>query len=188
MSTEEVRALGYDPDTVWPAPADEFGEGVYFGVLDVFHQLHCLDMLRRTAWPSYYGDMREKKKNTPLKWEDHLLHCTYDVMRSIMCHADVEVIVGQKFKGWPGLNLNFASTKKCRNFEEILDWKETNTIHQKAPWSEYPDRPIIEMDPEGILTPYGDHSGLEEYAASHGIDLDVPDELEWQPHEERPAQ
>lgn len=180
--------MGYDPDTVWPAPADEFGEGVYFGVLDVFHQLHCLDMLRRTAWPSYYGDMREKKKNTPLKWEDHLLHCTYDVMRSIMCHADVEVIVGQKFKGWPGLNLNFASTKKCRNFEEILDWKETNTIHQKAPWSEYPDRPIIEMDPEGILTPYGDHSGLEEYAASHGIDLDVPDELEWQPHEERPAQ
>ncbi|KUL82878.1 hypothetical protein ZTR_09028 [Talaromyces verruculosus] len=145
-------------------------------------------MLRRTSWPSYYGDMREQKKHTPLKWEDHLLHCTYDVMRSIMCHADVEVIVGQKFKGWPGLNLNFASTKKCRNFEDILEWKEMNTIHQKAPWSEFPDRPIIEMDPEGILTPYGDHRGLEEYAASHGIELEIPDELAWQPHKDQPVE
>ncbi|OKL58748.1 hypothetical protein UA08_06302 [Talaromyces atroroseus] len=182
LSADEVRRLGYDPATVWPAPKDEFGEGVYYGVIDVFHQIHCLNALRQTAFPQYYGDMREKNKHSPLKWDDHLLHCSYAVLRSLMCHADLEVIVGQKFTGWPGLNMNFASTKQCRNYEEILEWKEANSIiPHETKWTEFPDQPIIEMDPEGVLTPYGNHLGLEDYALSQGIELDIPPELAWQP-------
>ncbi|PYH90973.1 hypothetical protein BO71DRAFT_443520 [Aspergillus ellipticus CBS 707.79] len=181
LSADEVRKLGYDPDTVWPAPKDEFGEGVYYGVVDVFHQIHCLNMMRHSAFPAYYGDVRERTKHVPLKWDDHLLHCQYAVLRALMCHADVEVQIGQKFKGWPGLNMNFASTKSCRDFEQILDWKEANVIKQKAPWSEYPDVPIIEQDPEGVLTPYGNHLGLEDYADSQGITLKIPTDLAWQP-------
>ncbi|KAH8703975.1 hypothetical protein BGW36DRAFT_355361 [Talaromyces proteolyticus] len=191
LNADEVRRIGYDPAATWPAPKAEFGEGVYYGVIDVFHQLHCLDILRRTAWPEYYGDMRKNKKYTPIKWEDHLLHCTYVLMRSLTCHADMEVIIGQKFEGWPGLNLNFASTKQCRNFEEILEWKEANTIHQRTPWSVYPEEPIIEQSPEGVLTPYGNHMGLEDWVNSQGIELEIPSGLEWQPtksnYHERPG-
>ncbi|KAH8691327.1 hypothetical protein BGW36DRAFT_431876 [Talaromyces proteolyticus] len=181
LNADEVRRLGYDPDTVWPAPKDEFGEDVYYGVVDVFHQIHCLNVLRQSANPAYYGDLGEQTKHTPLKWEDHMLHCQYAVLRGLMCNADIEVIVAQKFRGWPGLNINFASTKKCRNFEDILNWKEENSIVSKAPWSEWPDRPIIEQDPEGVLTPYGNHLGLEDWAYSQGIELKMPEDLSWQP-------
>ncbi|GKZ73877.1 hypothetical protein AnigIFM50267_010816 [Aspergillus niger] len=181
ITAHEVRQLGYDPATVWPAPTDEFGPGIYYGVIDVFHQIHCLNMMRKSAFPAYYGDLREQYKHIPLKWDDHLLHCQYTVLRALMCHADVEVQVGQKFKGWPGLNMNFASTKSCRDFEQILTWKEANALKPKGPWTEYPDVPIIEQDPEGVLTPYGNHMGLEEWADSQGITLNIPPDLEWQP-------
>ncbi|KAI7972940.1 hypothetical protein EIK77_001514 [Talaromyces pinophilus] len=182
LSAEEVRRIGYDPAATWPAPESDFGEDVYYGVLDVFHQLHCLNNLRKTTWPEYYGDMRKKMIHTPINWDHHLTHCTYVLMRSITCHADLEVLVGQKFAGWPGLNLNFGSTKMCRNFDEILKWKEDHTIRQTGPWTEYPDRPIIEQSPEGILTPYGNHLGIEDWAESQGISLAIPSGLEWQPN------
>ncbi|CRG87888.1 hypothetical protein PISL3812_04909 [Talaromyces islandicus] len=182
LTADEIRRIGHDPATVWPAPKNEFGEDVYFGVIDVFHQIHCLNALRQTAFPKYYGDIREKRKHNPLKWDDHLLHCTYTVLRSLMCHADLEIQVGQKFTGWPGLSMNFASNKQCRNYEEILNWKEANVIVPKlSNWTEYPDRPIIEMDPEGVMTPYGNHLGLEDWAISQGIELDIPPDLAWQP-------
>jgi hypothetical protein len=183
LTADEVRQLGKDPATVWPAPKDEFGEGVYYGLIDIFHQTHCLNMLRKSAFPEYYGDVKKKHKHDPLKYDEHLLHCTYALLFNIMCHADVEVMVGHKFKGWPGMQMDFTSTKKCRNFQEILEWKERFEIIQKAPWSEYPDQQIVEMDPEGILTPYGVHLGLEEFADSENVELDIPSDLAWQPKE-----
>ncbi|KAF3484390.1 uncharacterized protein GIQ15_03714 [Arthroderma uncinatum] len=168
LSVDEVRRLGYDPATVWRAPKDQFGEGVYYGHINVFHQIHCLDLLRSTAWPAYYGDLREKAKDIPLGWDDHLLHCQFILLRALLCHADIEVTVFQKFKGWPGINANFASTKMCRNFKDILEWKEANELKTKGEWTEYPDHPIVEVDPEGVLTPYGNHDGLKEWMAREG--------------------
>ncbi|KAK2877175.1 hypothetical protein FQN49_001369 [Arthroderma sp. PD_2] len=173
LDIDEVSRLGYDPATVWRAPKDQFGEGVYYGLINVFHQVHCLDIFRKTAWQSYYGNLWEKNKDIPLGWDDHLLHCQFILLRTLLCHADVEVNVFQKFKGWPGINANFASNKMCRNFKDILEWKEANELRTKGEWTEYPDHPIIEVDPEGVLTPYGIHDGLLAWMERIGKNLSI---------------
>jgi len=74
----------------------------------------------------------------------------------------LEITVFQKFRGWPGLNANFQKDKKCRNFQDILEWKEKHEIIPKRAWTEYPDTPIIEQDPEGIVAPLGQHYSRKE--------------------------
>lgn len=171
LTTEEVVRLGWDPKTLWPVPQEELeGDEVrYWGLIDVFHQVHCLNELRKTAFPAYYGDRREKHKFVPLPYEDHLLHCQYSLLKAVTCHADLEISIYQKFKGWPGINLNFQKDRKCRNFEDILEYQESHQIIPKGANTEYPDTPIIEQDPEGVLAPIGHHYSRQETIEMFGI-------------------
>lgn len=164
FTADEVIRSGWDPETLWPVPPEELeGDEVrYWGLIDVFHQIHCLNELRMTAFPAYYGDRRGKHKFVPLPYEDHLLHCQYAILKALTCHADLEISVFQKFKGWPGVNVNFQKDRKCRNFQDILEFKETYQIVPKRAGTEYPDTPIIEQDPEGVLSPIGYHYSRKE--------------------------
>jgi hypothetical protein len=48
LSRDEVIGLGQDPDKAvkWPENFG-FGSNAYAARIDVFHQIHCLDSLRR---------------------------------------------------------------------------------------------------------------------------------------------
>ncbi|KAH8894376.1 hypothetical protein GQ53DRAFT_587025, partial [Thozetella sp. PMI_491] len=132
LTEEELIKMGKDPESVWPWPAGTDGyqgaEPTYAGLIDVFHQTHCLDMLRRTAWPEYYGDLKAIYSNMTFPFEDHLLHCQYLLLNVITCHADVEVATFHKIKGFKGPFVNFEMDRKCRSFSDILSWKEENQV------------------------------------------------------------
>lgn len=93
LKKEDVEQIGKNPDDVVKLP-DDFGLGeAYAGRLDIFHQIHCLDALRREAYFEYYYS-----KSYPSGWNDttemhrlHLSHCVEYLLRSVVCQASTDV-------------------------------------------------------------------------------------------------
>ena len=48
------------------------------------------------------------------------------LLQTLMCHADLDMITSGKVRGAPGPFPDFSVEQKCRDFEEILRWKEEN--------------------------------------------------------------
>lgn len=138
----------------FPPSAD--GEaGKYLATWDVFHQIHCLNWLRKaTNWEYYYGD----HKPGPV-YKTHQKHCIHMILQSLMCSADVDMItfewmeghdsrvddlVGdhdEKMQGHDHDNpfekrahanqaaipaANFHVHKMCRNFPALVEWAKKN--------------------------------------------------------------
>ncbi|KAF2161257.1 hypothetical protein M409DRAFT_28296 [Zasmidium cellare ATCC 36951] len=131
------------PETAVKAP-ESWGRGddAYIFQLDVFHQIHCLNWLRKDLnWEYYWGDERPSQW-----WLDHRAHCIHILLQTLMCHADLDIVpynwVPRHGQG-PELvpDPDFNVVKMCRNFEAVVAWAETNQVedaqekrkHLKAP-------------------------------------------------------
>ncbi|KAF2396659.1 hypothetical protein EJ06DRAFT_228265 [Trichodelitschia bisporula] len=154
ITEDEVRKMGKDPKKSWPWPKVDAPEGSYMGIIDIFHQVHCLDMFRRTAFPEYYGNLREMYKDELFPFDDHLLHCQYTLVQALTCHADLEVILFNKIKGLSGPFADFSVEKKCRNFDDIMAWQDAHQI--KPQGNEYKETPdgIEQIDGTGNAFPW----------------------------------
>lgn len=93
--------------------------------VDVFHQIHCLNMIRQELHFEYYYS------NTPmtLMRKTHAQHCLYMLLQSIICTADLGIItynwIGEGYLPFQ----DFGLQKKCRDFEAILDWQRVNEVN-----------------------------------------------------------
>jgi len=135
------KSIHFEPDTAG-------NPGKYIATYDVFHQIHCLNWLRKSVnWEYYYGD--EKPTETYLM---HQKHCIHMLLQSLMCNADVDVVtfewmeghderveglvkgkkdggVGIQKRGNPQDAIpaaNFNVHKMCRNFSALLEWAKKN--------------------------------------------------------------
>ncbi|EKG18674.1 hypothetical protein MPH_04067 [Macrophomina phaseolina MS6] len=129
ISREEVIAIGKDPDQAVRYP-ESFGLGeAYAARIDVFHQIHCLDALRREAYfDHYYGDKYPTFNATTKLHKAHLSHCIYYLLQNIMCQANVDIYTHV----WTDTILqpfpDFQISHKCKDFDAILDWQEQNSL------------------------------------------------------------
>lgn len=88
LSREEVIKMGKDPDYTVLMPEEfGFGAGMHAGFMDVFHNIHCLDFLRREAYSDYYG----ASAKSPLG-KQHLDHCVEILLEDFLCRPNMEVI------------------------------------------------------------------------------------------------
>ncbi|EHK98252.1 hypothetical protein M7I_6019 [Glarea lozoyensis 74030] len=104
ISREQVIAMGKDPSEAVAIP-DSWGHGSdkYFGRIDVFHQIHCLDALRREShFEHYYGKTATTDVYTHV-WTDTLDHAFPD----------------------------FNTEHKCKDFGQILEWQDKNAIDEE---------------------------------------------------------
>ncbi|KAJ7694807.1 hypothetical protein B0H17DRAFT_1056873 [Mycena rosella] len=106
------------PNKTHPIPGDEEN---YIVELDVFHNLHCLNMIRKRIHSDYYPDS--------LKMEiSHMDHCIDWVRQSLMCAGDTSVIVWQ----WdPAQNITTFQgdvAHTCRNFDKLREWGKSHKI------------------------------------------------------------
>ncbi|KAH7134929.1 hypothetical protein B0J11DRAFT_424681, partial [Dendryphion nanum] len=110
-------------------------EGEYIVQFEVFHQLHCLNSLRKSIYRDRFpemnvlnADMTVNKTNV-----NHYEHCLDRIRQGIMCHADVATIHwdwkdGSQLPfpipaGRNGINMiNMETTHVCRDFERIKRW------------------------------------------------------------------
>lgn len=61
--------------------------------IDVFHQLHCLNALRKALVMNYdYYWGAKWGFEPPLMFTTHLEHCMDILRQNIMCHSDVDAI------------------------------------------------------------------------------------------------
>ncbi|KAH8585369.1 hypothetical protein B0O99DRAFT_559710 [Bisporella sp. PMI_857] len=99
----------------------------YLGTLGVFHQLHCLDYIRKYMYPDYYHSAE-----TPMRNRQHVDHCIDEIRLSILCHGDISVITW----GWKDTEAtpyaNFKVEHECRNWDSILGWTKAHQADQSA--------------------------------------------------------
>ncbi|EED15383.1 conserved hypothetical protein [Talaromyces stipitatus ATCC 10500] len=108
--------------------------GFYVIEIDVFHQLHCLNYIRKALYPDrYMHEFRdaydtEGKRNYSGHDARHYDHCIDSIRLAMMCHADISIIPWQfdPAKEYPTPKLEVAHT--CRNFDAVHDWAKSRAV------------------------------------------------------------
>ncbi|KAF7532345.1 hypothetical protein G7054_g8011 [Neopestalotiopsis clavispora] len=157
IKTEEVIAIGKDPTLTVRAPEEwGFGPDAHLGVLDVFHQIHCLNALRRGVYYEHYfaPSMGDIKTDV---FFNHMGHCMSILLQNIMCSASLDVITHSEyprhlkatsyFELATGANVvedwvkghrlpvpDFSIQHQCRDIEAVVEWQAENSIDYEV-WS-----------------------------------------------------
>ncbi|KAJ4147382.1 hypothetical protein LMH87_001904 [Akanthomyces muscarius] len=126
--------------------------------LDVFHQLHCLNMLRQSIYPLRYNSsiVRQDGSIDFLGWA-HLDHCIEALRESLTCSVDVSVV---PYRWHPDTKIaepDIRSMHMCRNFTKIRDWAFDRFISMTSKREHVEDGVVVDYsdvgsDPEAVLT------------------------------------
>ncbi|KAF7865303.1 hypothetical protein EAF04_006280 [Stromatinia cepivora] len=98
-------------------------EDRYMVVLDVFHQLHCLNFVREAFYPERYGRSLYYPNGTLnyCIWR-HIDHCIDHVRQSLMCSADVAPIPVQWNNETRSMRPRVDSMHTCKNYDKLKEW------------------------------------------------------------------
>ncbi|KAJ4398918.1 hypothetical protein N0V85_006163 [Neurospora sp. IMI 360204] len=107
------------PNQTLPIPGDEDG---YIAGLKVYHQLHCLDLIRKHFYPDRYGGDRDMTEQQRKEYWIHLEHCIDNLRQAIMCCSDISTIPWIYMER---VHANFPSAKTthiCQDFDKLTEW------------------------------------------------------------------
>ncbi|KAK8030712.1 hypothetical protein PG990_000446 [Apiospora arundinis] len=139
----QIRAMGKDPATVAKLEDEDWGLGddSYVTILDVYHQLHCLNTLRQLAYPEYYANSTHqhspsassKKENNMKKRRSEILaihvnHCVDMLMQAIQCSGNVNLITMHWVEEQPYPFPDMSVNRQCINFDKLSQWRKENTL------------------------------------------------------------
>ncbi|KAL8387062.1 hypothetical protein RB595_010184 [Gaeumannomyces hyphopodioides] len=134
--------------TTRPGTPHPWSAGGYVGVTEVFHHLHCLNVLRQYIWRDAYaapGVDDDNSERPPLPAmlrhgdsREHTDHCVDTLRQALMCSADVTPYLVYAGDGdgadgggsWPPKNAqeDFQALHKCRRFEPLLEYIRDNGL------------------------------------------------------------
>ncbi|KAL9584052.1 MAG: hypothetical protein Q9212_002351 [Teloschistes hypoglaucus] len=123
LSEEEYLRLGHPLDENVVRLDENQGGGIFAG-LEVYHQMHCLNLIRQYTYPEYYRNRSVTFTDPPELLRTHVDHCIEMLRQKLTCDADVGVIthnwVAQRETPWP----NFNTLHQCRNWDAVVEWSE----------------------------------------------------------------
>lgn len=90
--------------------------------LDVFHQIHCLNRLRKLLYPQVYHTDISSGSEESADALNHLEHCVESLRQSLQCSSDISTIYWQWSPKFQHMLGNPATTHTCRDFEHIREW------------------------------------------------------------------
>ncbi|CZT18450.1 uncharacterized protein RCC_04295 [Ramularia collo-cygni] len=126
IPVEEIQGLNRSESDHLRHVPPEIGTN-YVGILEVFHQLHCLNMIRMYTWYQVdkFSGIPDGLSMSPLKNRMHIDHCIESLRISLMCAGDVTPLLIRE--GGPvGSKADFNTHHRCRNFEKLNDWIDNN--------------------------------------------------------------
>ncbi|KAJ5495554.1 hypothetical protein N7539_000670 [Penicillium diatomitis] len=100
------------------------------GLLEGFHQIHCLNLIRqytyREEW-DYSSEASWHGGPEMVRW--HVDHCIETLRMNLMCTADVTpYLIWNDPAGFNGESPSFNTLHKCRKWEPIVEWVKQNVI------------------------------------------------------------
>ncbi|EXJ72558.1 uncharacterized protein A1O5_03704 [Cladophialophora psammophila CBS 110553] len=137
LTVDEAKKSGLELDRVMVG--EDYGGPGYVAFVEVTHQIHCLNLLRRGLWFNYeyyqshsIGEFADGDRIVKL----HIGHCLDTLRQALMCSSDTGLLpfvwVGNPPKQFP----DFFREHKCRNFEPILEFAKRREVkaleHMKA--------------------------------------------------------
>ncbi|KAL2066330.1 hypothetical protein VTL71DRAFT_2401 [Oculimacula yallundae] len=129
MITPEELKLVEKPETSVKVTDPKTGKEGYRIGIEVFHQLHCLNLIRKSTHPEVYGGKDDFKEENKDKIRTHLDHCLEMMRMNIMCQVDIGVITFHEKPDMPGDPWPDFSTKHvCRDFDAVRKWALDNTV------------------------------------------------------------
>ncbi|KAK0625826.1 hypothetical protein B0T14DRAFT_421374, partial [Immersiella caudata] len=133
-------------------------DGYWVTGLDVFHQVHCLNQVRKALYPEYYPPTQSGRVNK-LHWE----HCLDYVRQAIMCNADISPVTSTWYETAQTFGPNFRTLHTCKNLDALLEWslkRTTDARKGQGPGSETAKDPGMVVD--------GERGGLATGGHEHG--------------------
>ncbi|KAL8296282.1 hypothetical protein RB597_005629 [Gaeumannomyces tritici] len=94
--------------------------GHYYATVEMFHQLHCLDITRKYIWRDDYKNV-DTFQNPPEIVLEHVDHCIDLLRQYIMCHEDLGLLFYTN-RGRKQPEARVSTTHTCRNFSQIAEW------------------------------------------------------------------
>ncbi|KAE8444189.1 hypothetical protein EG329_000786 [Mollisiaceae sp. DMI_Dod_QoI] len=128
ITDQELDIIGM-PKTHLRAKHPKTGVEGYRVGLEVFHQLHCINLLRQVTYKDYYVELGNGNfASGDEELQMHTDHCLEILRMNVQCNADVGVFTFYLLEGdplpWPELN----SWHQCRNFNAVRDWALDNSV------------------------------------------------------------
>ncbi|KAI1085723.1 hypothetical protein F5B20DRAFT_575231 [Whalleya microplaca] len=128
ISREEMIKLGLNPDTSLAITDPRNGKPGYRVAIEVFHQLHCLNLMRQNVYKDYYTPLGGDTAAPTEDLNGHLDHCIDALRQFVMCQGDIGVFsFHYPFNDgdpWP----NYSTSHTCRNFDSIRQWAVDHTV------------------------------------------------------------
>ncbi|KAF5964105.1 hypothetical protein FBULB1_12969 [Fusarium bulbicola] len=139
ITETEVRRLGKDPELLVKFPQEYgLGDNAYMAQIDMFHQIHCLNLLRHMAWAEYSRNGTAKKPFSDLHWI-HVSHCTDILMQNLMCNGNLDIITFNWVETQSNPFPDFAVNHQCRDFDAIYEWQDKHSVPKE--WGRNVTRP-----------------------------------------------
>ncbi|KAL0568460.1 hypothetical protein V5O48_013525 [Marasmius crinis-equi] len=115
ITTQDAELIPWKTVRI-PGDPKHYAVGIY-----VFHQLHCLNMIRKAFHPEYY----------PAVEQFHIDHCIEHLRQSLICSSDVSLIVWQWSSEKNRSVFQSGTPHTCRNFDKIAEWakKPEHRLH-----------------------------------------------------------
>ncbi|QPC80430.1 hypothetical protein HYE68_011182 [Fusarium pseudograminearum] len=121
ITRDELDNLGLDPSSLTIKDPKTGKTGYRVGI-QVFHQLHCLNLLRQATHSDYYSHTGGDIDVDPEDLRGHLDHCIEFLRTNIMCQSDTGVFPFRYYDGYEGHWPDFSTLHTCRNFSAIREW------------------------------------------------------------------
>ncbi|KJA18657.1 hypothetical protein HYPSUDRAFT_106902, partial [Hypholoma sublateritium FD-334 SS-4] len=129
LTREDLLEIGKQ-DTPSKVKFSEADGGGYMAALEVAHELHCLNVLRKYLHFDYYG--KEDPfftESEPKTYRKHLEHCIEILRQSLMCTAHNNMITFEWVRGFSTPYPDFNTRHICRDFEKIISWQNAHGVH-----------------------------------------------------------
>jgi hypothetical protein len=131
ISAEEMAKINMPTENALFITDPDTGKQGYRVALEVFHQLHCLNLLRQNRFHGHYTQMDGDVAAPEEDLVGHLDHCIDALRQLIMCTSDVGVFpfyYETPDDPWP----NYSTPHTCRNYENVRQWAVEHGV-RKSP-------------------------------------------------------
>ncbi|GFG19483.1 hypothetical protein IFM5058_10134 [Aspergillus udagawae] len=118
-------------------------DGYWLTGLDVIHQMHCLNKIRKALYPEYYQP--EQSASTEML---HVEHCLDYIRQAVMCNSDITPVPLTWYQSAHTFGPDFRTTHTCRDFEALLQWslkRTSKALKGKGTGVEHAKDPSLKM-------------------------------------------